>query len=117
MSKKHTPGPWHVVGNVPAIASDIGGDNPAVIARIEIEGAGFVFEKDYEVRNANAALIAAAPDMLEALKVALIALGDEPHSDFPLCTSDDCAACKIKGAIVLAEPNYFSSIQTPLEHP
>jgi hypothetical protein len=45
---------------------------------------------------------------IEALKVALIALGDEPHSDYPHCTSEDCAACKIEAAIKLAEPGYFA---------
>lgn len=73
---KHTPGPWHVVGNVPCIASDIGGDNPKVICRIELKDSGFVFEPDYEVRNANARLIAAAPDLLAVLKD-LYALADQ----------------------------------------
>lgn len=59
---KHTPGPWRV-GESCRVADIKAGYN-ALIARVEIESAG-------DRGDANARLIAAAPDLLEALKHAL----------------------------------------------
>jgi len=59
---KHTPGPWsHATdfGQVGSIETDDG----LVIAQAQ----ALVSDPDRSVRNANARLIAAAPDLLEAL--------------------------------------------------
>ena len=54
----HTPGPWEV-SDASIIAGEI------CIAIIETDGG---YEADPATRKANASLIAAAPDMLEALE-------------------------------------------------
>ena len=60
MTEKHTPGPWRVVG------SEVWG------CRFRLaDGRGTYDEKDRRRRNANAQLIAAAPELLEAAKLAL----------------------------------------------
>lgn len=70
MNAKHTPAPWHVCtgnhetfGNVLNIAAQEG-DVPAICVISNVEDAT---EED----RANARLIAAAPDLLEALKAML----------------------------------------------
>jgi len=58
---KHTPGPWAVNDGQEVVADD--GAGTRLLCRCH---AGH-----YEERSANARLIAAAPDLLAALKVAL----------------------------------------------
>ena len=70
---KHTPGPWKVVGK--SIKSEIGRDQ-STIARIDSRGK---FLPGYD--EANARLIAAAPDLLEALKTCRDALRDHVQYD------------------------------------
>lgn len=103
---KHTPGPWHIKYYL---------DCQHIVSNEGLGRSVASNDRNDDEDDANAKLIAAAPDMLEALKVALIALGDEPHSYFPLCTSDDCAACTIEAAIALAEPGYFAKAQGTTE--
>jgi hypothetical protein len=55
--QKHTPGPWKVVG------TEIWGPHVRLA-----DGRGAYDEKDRQRRNANARLIAAAPDLLAALE-------------------------------------------------
>ena len=60
---KHTPGPWALGAETIVISSTVGG--------------GCVADCGYrEEGNADARLIAAAPDMLEALKLAEAAMGN-----------------------------------------
>ena len=66
METRHTNGNWTVVGNIPAIVANAG-ENAAVIARIEYDN-GFVAVDDPKERDANARLIAAAPELLETLE-------------------------------------------------
>lgn len=72
MEVKHTPGPWKVcVGNAGSIFGDLNndahnGDNPYIG-----EVAGIGVDKDIPECTANAQLIAAAPDMFEAIQCAL----------------------------------------------
>ena len=54
---EHTPGPWKVVG------TEIWGANVKIAS-----GRGAYDEKDRQKNKANARLIAAAPDLLEALR-------------------------------------------------
>lgn len=72
---KHTPGPWHYIGDGfdSCAAADCGTDGYTVITR-DSEGAfeGTICEIDYQnddaEAEANARLIAAAPELLEALE-------------------------------------------------
>ena len=73
MTTKHTPGPWHSVPSVPSEGFDCwwlmaGSRNIATIS-------GYQGDTECE---ANARLIAAAPDLLEALKHAR---QNMPHPD------------------------------------
>lgn len=73
MEKKFTPGPWEVSeGNAGSIFGDLNngfwkGDNPYIG---KVAGFGYDEELDDESK-ANAALISAAPDLLEALEACL----------------------------------------------
>lgn len=61
---KHTPGPWQIERKGPLIIKSIGPCEPD-----EYAGAAWL-----EVSEADALLIAAAPDLLEALRDSLIML-------------------------------------------
>jgi hypothetical protein len=93
---KHTPGPWTVV---------YGPDWVAVKARDGICVADASAD-DEEIREseieANARLIAAAPDMLRALGAVAIALRAQLHANAPVYVSDalriaDAAIAKAEG--------------------
>jgi len=62
----HTPGPWEINQRV---------DNPcgidAFISIANVHGVAYAFGDTKEQREANAHLIAAAPDLLEACKAVL----------------------------------------------
>lgn len=73
MTQKHTPGPW-VMSDMRKIAFE---DGTSGSIDIQPENGGIwiasvhgthVGDKDDAINKANAALIAAAPDLLEALK-------------------------------------------------
>jgi hypothetical protein len=68
---KHTPGPWHQVGAWVEVAGDDTPDictcNPEAIGQVHLKW-------DWETVQANARLIAAAPDMLVALRDCIDAL-------------------------------------------
>lgn len=69
MKTKHTPGPWHVDGfNLTAVIHQIGHTRWETLCDCSTKG------KDIEERKANAKLIAAAPDLLEAAIHAVKAL-------------------------------------------
>jgi hypothetical protein len=75
MTDKHTPGPWFAADYDPetdeiAICSDQG-EYVAHIGHIDADGC-FDHPKIAAMIEANARLIAAAPDMLEALRQAAI---------------------------------------------
>jgi hypothetical protein len=55
----HTPGPWHAEGSV------VTNDQDEIVSTCFI---GFCARKDRDEDHATARLIAAAPDMLEALE-------------------------------------------------
>lgn len=61
MSGAHTPGPWRRGREFGSIVADTGRDNPRIV---EVYGGHVVAET---VTDANAPLIIAAPDLLEAL--------------------------------------------------
>ena len=71
MTAKHTPGPWTIKGpSAPNRPKTDGGDY-AIIAdgKIIAEAIYQTDETDFQPVIANARLIAAAPDLLEALKL------------------------------------------------
>lgn len=87
METKHTPGPWH--RNIPPakMYPVIFSGNNRHIAEVNIR------RLTYEEIDANASLIAAAPEMLEALQKALLTISRmklsmqvhpdcEPNSEF-----------------------------------
>ena len=87
---KHTPGPWHVAD-----------DDPYAIRSDDWGGIGFVHNEPAEnkeimaMKEADACLIAAAPDLLEACRRSIMALA---ANDAPNCE----AAKECKAAIAKA---------------
>lgn len=71
---KHTPGPWRVVGTT-VQAGEYRAQSHAIIADCSD------FNLDKKEREANAHLIAAAPEMLEALKDIVSTLFQECQPD------------------------------------
>ena len=73
---KHTPGPWRITNNGDAIVSDDGGTlivetGQAYWQNLEAASAGAgheIAKRHLPEVQANASLIAAAPELLEALK-------------------------------------------------
>jgi hypothetical protein len=82
----HTPGPWHVDSDIWTIED--GAHNPAAIASLAVR----------PERKANARLIAAAPTLLEACKIALVAY-QLAGKDTP----NNSTANALRGAIAKAE--------------
>ena len=84
MAAKHTPGPWFIFGN----GHCVGGANTDATTLNEHPTAGIAMcgmaRRDPAECTANARLIAAAPDLLEALQAAYDALG----ISYPLHSSD-----------------------------
>lgn len=101
MSARHTPGPWIAVGwqveILSAGAPDICNTNPETFGQ---------HGRSYEERCANANLIAAAPELLEALKDARRKLAwftDSYPQDIVVSESEffepiDAAIAKAEGA-------------------
>ena len=78
-TSQHTPGPWH--SDVPCsrelTCRNIRGNNGEHVAKV-----GWMdFSEGQEIDLANARLIAAAPDMLEALK-AVVRVADRKTDEF-----------------------------------
>ena len=73
MSAQHTPGPWFWDEEPGMDCNLVGANGEKVLSWYEYEGMGFsIFDKDTDA--ANARLIAAAPDLLEAQETACSAL-------------------------------------------
>lgn len=64
-TSKHTPGPWEVIDSFSPSVKEIKGPSFTIAATM---WATDLTEKDYQNRRADLHLIAAAPDLLEALK-------------------------------------------------
>jgi hypothetical protein len=97
MNTKHTPGPWEIVPKDEMIAPS------ATHLHIRDTASEFVFAKCLAVGEgeANAHLIAAAPELLEALRWVL---ANPDHSTGNDDHADHCAACqKVCAAIAKAE--------------
>ena len=69
MSAKHTPGPWNAFNSIKAIGV---GSERSDVAWVRFEECGLRdTARSQEEDEANARLIAAAPDLLDALQVML----------------------------------------------
>ena len=84
----HTPGPWKAalpIGNPPFVSNE----GTVVVQKVGPIG-------DYATAEANARLIAAAPELLEALKLLQTALTEHGLRDvkkrFSLCVADAAAS-------------------------
>jgi hypothetical protein len=88
---KHTPGPWKIVGTIYPSIKEISG--PSFMVSAVLWGTG-LNEKDFQKRMADMRLIAAAPELLEALervKATGVFLGAIPQEMV------DAAIAKAKG--------------------
>ena len=74
---KHTPGPWSVVGGHYPGIKEISGPSFAIKA---VMWATDLTEDDYQKRYADLRLIAAAPDLLEALEEVVRVFDSSPPS-------------------------------------
>jgi len=82
---KHTPGPWNaainmVYGNPPAFTPNIC-IQPVVMGSPVNRSIAKIPRSGLEYSEANALLIAAAPDLLDALESALMALSGYTHQN------------------------------------
>jgi hypothetical protein len=73
MTTKFTPGPWRIAGKGTIRAGD-----------------GWIGDTHWRNREANARLIAAAPDLYEAVRLLLADFADYPASERP-CHAFDVA--------------------------
>jgi hypothetical protein len=94
MTVKHTPGPWTVdeidVGRTAHILGGVSNFCAEIVATVALEG---------QESQANARLIAAAPDLLEALRRALWCLDHEQYDqDDPYYGAINAAIAKATGA-------------------
>jgi hypothetical protein len=69
MTTKHTPGPWKVRGQAGYAGHGVNDINGRSICSVPSNG-----NRDHAERNANVALLAAAPELLEALEFAFLCL-------------------------------------------
>ena len=86
MNIKHTPGPWHYVKRTCGDGGSgtvTGPDNRSIMA------CNNSVDRTKEEKLANARLIAAAPDLLEALREAADILSAN-------CDCGDCGPCNIE---------------------
>lgn len=90
-TSKHTPGPWKCVD--PHV---IRGPKNVVVAKTLDSKEG------YEIKQANAHLIAAAPAMYEALK-GMMSMYDSVNKAYKHVGSCPCHYCKAKQALAQAE--------------
>lgn len=97
---KHTPGPWVIDERYDGCvySSD---DTGSIVARCGGRGFEFVAREADEIK-ANAALVAAAPDMLAALKTVIL---DERNAEIIArhCVGGESIVREMRAAIAKAE--------------
>ncbi len=90
----HTPGPWQACKN-----GIVEGKSALVADVFAVEARSYDDETEGSEARANAALIAASPDLLEALEI-LTGLHDIDHEEIAACSCDTCNAHKIAFAAI-----------------
>lgn len=102
MKTKHTPGPWQVNGSWLNIET---GNRHTAVESVLPGGFGMVASLEHsftrESEEANARLIAAAPELLEALKE-LVNDGECYCAD-NVASKETCRHCKARAAIAKAQ--------------
>ena len=94
MKTKHTPGPWAWESRRDSSLKNLIGDGKIIARAVDLTD----LINFGESREANARLIAAAPELLEALEVALETLLEQPE----LVGDADISIRTIKAAIAKA---------------
>lgn len=75
---QHTPGPWFIVGHEKPVTTVLCGDpdDPEIVCYLEGNDPMLICNRpdgtDYDLLEANARLIAAAPDLLTACEAAVL---------------------------------------------
>lgn len=93
---KHTPGPWNTMLNTRPGAGYIAIERAGTefaIARVPLSANGWHDEQS----KANAALIAAAPELLEALKACKVLYCDYAKERHPIHEQIEAAIAKAQG--------------------
>jgi hypothetical protein len=99
MIAQHTPGPWRYVCANPSPTTGehlISGAKPGYLAEVRDCGSGDV--------RANALLIAAAPDMLQALRRAVLALAFSAESSEAMRDDYEAVSAAIAKATGAVKP-------------
>lgn len=99
MKTTHTPGPWGIWGEEGTRDIPVGPDNGglAVAQIIMTTASGMMNEASAERGMANARLIAAAPDLLEALRSVLLLIPGIDYFTHPTYISARAAIAKAEG--------------------
>lgn len=92
---KHTPGPWHTIQSYNPEKAVIAASPYVLDSRKEIVASAHMNVPESE-RQANANLIAAAPDLYAALHAIFYADEDDDHED--LMAAADAALAKARAA-------------------
>jgi hypothetical protein len=92
MKAKHTPGPWAWVYDGSSDYSIGEAEDPQAKAVAGV----YAWGRDYDTAEANCALIAAAPDLLAALKE-LVAHSSCRAGDVPMWQAAEAAIAKAEG--------------------
>lgn len=105
---KHTPGPWGIRKEIDGVYADepiwvVSADGGVAVAANQSRTS--LFRADRNKREANAKLIAAAPDLLEALEIMLADYRTEgcPDTDCSICTASRIAEKTARAAIAKAK--------------
>jgi len=108
MSVQHTAGPWEIDGNIAVRSS---GPNGRQVCLCEITVRGRQYNETYDEAEANARLIAAAPDLLEALTDALFLMElseTREHPSWDRTAAPASAIGKARAAIAKADGTQVS---------
>jgi hypothetical protein len=111
METQFTPGPWEVCkGNKGSIFGDLDnpkhdGDNP-YIGTV----AGIGSDDDHPENTANAHLIASAPDLFEALRLALPYIENAYECAFPDADHNDNVLTMARAALARATGQPYSPV-------
>ena len=83
---QHTQSEWHIVGGGTQLTTIVSADGPGKVSHIARLHPEWMTSRDSDEVWANARLIAAAPELLEALE--RLADCHEAHSDGGICNED-----------------------------